>query len=340
MTAIAWSQLSRSLLDDLFNAEALRFDLGERYRVEEGIGEGGQGRVFRGIDRLCNRPVAIKVAKYRPSHLRAEAELLSQLAHPTVSQVFDVGMTPDGLDFLVMQLVGGLRLDVWLEQEGVDLDRRLRLFVRLAEGMAHAHALGVLHRDLKPDNIVVMHADQPVILDWGLSARGGKRSICGSPHFAAPEQLEGHPVTHRADVFALGVLLYVMITGRLPYAREATDFQEFRRVRAGLVLVPLRKRAPSVPARLETVVARAMSAQPGARHPQVEHLIADVEQVREQLRRRRSNRVGWWLVLALACLVLGLVLGWLAHQHVQTGPVDPLTGRSHSAAARPMGALP
>ncbi|MFW5830569.1 MAG: serine/threonine-protein kinase [Planctomycetota bacterium] len=324
MSALAWGQLDAGILDDLFEADSLGLDLGDRYELGAVLGEGGQGVVYQAQDRSCNRQVAVKCARYSGSSIRAEAELLARLAHPAIPQVYDLGTSLDGRDFVAMQLLIGERLDQWLEREP-GLDDRLRVFVRIAEGIEHAHRRGILHRDLKPTNIIVDGTDRdPVILDWGLAAEGGRRSICGSPHFAAPEQLQSQPVDARADVYALGVLLYWLISGDLPYARRVSDFHEFRRVQGGIRLLPLRKRAPAAPRAIERLVQRCMAPQPAGRPGSVQQVIDAVRAVRDALRSSARRRRHWPPLLA--ALLAGVLIGvWTVQRWwLPSADADPL----------------
>jgi serine/threonine-protein kinase len=323
MDAVAWSRLDGGILDGLFDADALGLDLGDRYQLGEVLGEGGQGVVLQAEDRSCHRQVAVKCAKRADNHIRAEAALLSRLAHPAIPQIYDVGCTAEGRDFMALQLVRGRRLDRWLEQDP-PLAERLRVFIRIAEGIDHAHRRNVLHRDLKPTNLAVDDDGEAMILDWGLAAHNGKRSICGSPHFAAPEQLDGQPVDRRADVYALGVLLYWMLSGDLPYARRVSDFQEFRRVRGGLKLLPLRRRQPNAPRGIERLVQRCMATNPAAR-PASAGLVADLVRLEGDRLRGGAAVVRGWGIFLLGLLFGALgggLLAWLTLATADTSPLD------------------
>jgi len=238
MGSVNWDALGGGLLDDVLASESGDPDFGDRYEVREVLGRGGQGTVYRAWDRVIEREVAIKTLRdpglpQRP--LLEEARLLSRLAHPAIPQIYDRGVSPDGGAYAVIQFIQGRRLDQVLRLGEGSLMGRLRLFRGVAGAVAHAHLRGILHRDLKPENVMVSEAGEPYLVDWGLAANGGPRAVCGSPYFAAPEQLDNQPVDARVDVYALGVLLFFVLTGgRLPYSRSVTGFEEFQRQRAAI----------------------------------------------------------------------------------------------------------
>lgn len=336
MTGVDWGSLSHGVLDEIFAETPSGPDFGDRYELRGELGRGGQGVVHRAWDRHLEREVAIKRLRDPGRDQRVlleEARLLARLAHPAVPQVYDRGRSPDGGAYVVMQLVEGQRLDVAVDALPPDPAPRLRLLRGVIAAVAHAHRHGILHRDLKPENIVVDAEGQPYLLDWGLAAIGGPRAVCGSPHFAAPEQLDGQPADRRADIYALGVLLYFVLTGELPYGRAVRDFHEFRRSRAALARVSLRARRPDLPAALEALVERASAAQPGARFADCDALLAALDGVTAGGGRVRPAIV---LAVTAATSLLSLSLGWmLAHAGGPGAQPEPLrlgTGRALPAA--------
>lgn len=277
MPSVPWERLGDDLLDDLLDAGSLHDDLDGRYELGVRLGSGGQGTVYRATDRILGRDVAVKCLHGRTGDLAAEAGLLTGLAHPAIPQIYDRCTLADGGMAIVMQLIEGRRLDRWLKDAKPTIPQRLRVFRAVAGAVAHAHSHNVLHRDLKPGNILVNPDGQAYLVDWGLAAQTDQRAICGSPYFAAPEQLEGQPADVRADVYSLGVLLYYVLSNQLPYHREVSGFQEFRQVRAGLQRVPLTRRVPGLDSRLERICRRAMAAQPAARYADVRALLEDLD---------------------------------------------------------------
>lgn len=208
-----------------------------KYRVEQAIGQGGMGAVFRAWDLRLERPVAIKVmradllgAPDSRVRFRRESQMVARLQHPAIVTVFDYGNLPDGAAFLVMEFVSGEDLRQLLRREGpLTLDRVVSLMDGIAGGVEAAHESGILHRDLKPENILLPKSGTgPKVVDFGVAkmtdsgtTEGGTitllGSIVGTPAYMAPEQLRGEPLDGRGDVYSLGVMGYEMLTGRLPY---------------------------------------------------------------------------------------------------------------------------
>ncbi|NVB78514.1 MAG: serine/threonine protein kinase [Kofleriaceae bacterium] len=216
--------------------------LGGKYRVEQYIGSGAMGSVFRARHTRLPRAYAIKfLHQWLVSddsllkRFEREAELAARLSHPNVISVVDIGEV-DGVTFLVMDLGAGPTLGQLLANARFEPLRACRLIQQLCDGLAHAHDHGLIHRDLKPDNIVVesRNGDEvPRIADFGLAilrdatephtrltARG---MVLGTPHYMAPEMATGHAYDHRVDLFALGVICYELLTGRLPFDGRSGD---------------------------------------------------------------------------------------------------------------------
>jgi len=341
MGSVEWQAIGGGVLDDLFDAPAIGPDFGDRYELRGELGAGGQGRVYRCWDRSCEREVAIKRLRDPGGNqmpLRSEARLLSRLAHPAIPQIYDTGRSPDGGVFVAMQFIDGRRLGEVVHDEELNLAGRVHLFRSIAGAVQHSHARGILHRDLKPENILVTVDYEPYIVDWGLAAHGGPRAICGSPHFAAPEQLEGQVADQRADIYPLGVLFYFILSrGELPYGRRARDFHEFRQLRAGLSQVPLRQRDPRLPAALGRICGTAMAPQPGARYRSVRAMLRDLDSF-EQGRplARDLPQMPWRRLRAAAALIVcaggGFALGSMGGD-AETSTAEPPAPTAASAGS-------
>jgi serine/threonine protein kinase len=186
-----------------------------RYQVEEEIGRGGMGVVYRAWDAQLERRVALKVmdAGYAINH---EAKLLAQLEHPGLAPVYDAGVLPDGRIYYAMRLIQGRRLDEFLRQES-GLPARLRLFEKICEAVAFAHNRGVIHCDLKPQNIMVGEFGEVFVVDWGVARAidGAALPAAGTPQYMAPEQSSpgGQALDARTDIFALGRILRDLMPG-------------------------------------------------------------------------------------------------------------------------------
>jgi len=200
-------ELSDSLVDHLRYVAALPDLSGTRYELEREIGRGGVGVVYAARDRHLNRRVALKVFDFP---MPQEAQLIAQLEHPAIVPIYEAGTLPDGRSFYAMKLVRGTRLDHYLARS-LYLAERLRLIGRVAEAIAFAHARGVIHRDLKPQNVMVGEFGEVYVMDWGVDA------VAGTPAFRAPES----KLDQRSDIYALGILLRFVLPKPQPAALRA-----------------------------------------------------------------------------------------------------------------------
>jgi serine/threonine protein kinase len=191
-------------------------DLGERYEITGRLGRGGMGVVYAAHDRALDRQVAVKVlddlrAGADGARLLGEARILGHLEHPGIVPVHDAGTLSDGRVFYVMKLVRGQRLDAAIEERS--LSERLDLFLRICEAVSFAHSKGVVHRDLKPQNVMLGPFGEVLVMDWGLSAEG---AAGGTPGYMAPEHARDGVGDERTDVYALGVILGDLMTAPSP----------------------------------------------------------------------------------------------------------------------------
>jgi tetratricopeptide (TPR) repeat protein len=238
------ARMAAPLLDA---AAALAGPVPERigaFRVVREIGRGGMGRVFLGerADGQFEQRVAIKLIQDgTPGVLRRfieERRILALLEHPGIARLVDGGLTPGGLPYFAMELVEGEPIDAYCERRGLTLDQRLELFGRVCEAVAYAHHRLVIHRDLKPSNILVTPDGQPKLLDFGIAKLLGPAATdvtrtflsAMTPEFAAPEQIRGAAVSTATDVYSLGVLLYVLLTGERPYDLRGKPPAEVERI--------------------------------------------------------------------------------------------------------------
>ena len=270
--------------------------VGDVYRIVGRVGEGGMGRVYEARHvRLTGRRFAVKImhrAHLRNAELvrrfRREAETAHAAAHPNVVQVFDVADTPDGVPFIVTELLEGEDLADCLEREGkLGLDETIHIVRAVCAALCSAHAQGVVHRDLKPDNVFLLDRERmglppgpPLVklIDFGIARveetheanRTRTGVIMGTPAFMAPEQARGERVDLRADVYAVGAILYRCLTGRLPYTGEDPASM----LTALLTHEPEHPRAiaPEIPQSVELVIERAMARDPDDRWASLEDL--------------------------------------------------------------------
>ena len=263
-----------------------------RFRVDGLLGEGAMGRVFRAFDPDMERRVAIKVLDSAQARTPQGAErflrelkALRALRHPNVIRVYDAGLRPDGAPFYVMEYLDGESLGtVFRRTPRLPLDLALQVAHDVASGLNAVHAAGMIHRDVKPDNIyLVGPAGAPTsvkIIDFGLARVTGqshltaKGIIVGTVEYMAPEQTVGDPVGRRADVYALGVIMYRMLTGRLPFLGDTGTILAHQLVTQA---VPPSAHNPEIPPAVERLVASAMRKLPRNRPPSMQDFLEDLE---------------------------------------------------------------
>jgi WD40 repeat protein len=274
----------------------LHVESGARYAEGPALGRGGMGEVVAAEDLHLGRPIAIKRLHLRDpdpdtvSRFVNEARLTSRLDHPGVPPVHDVALGPDGAPFFTMKRVEGRSLSDLVTAGELSRARRLEVFLKVCDTVAYAHARGVLHRDLKPGNVMVGAFGEVWVLDWGLARdpepagfapHTDPRAVLGTPAFMPPEQARGalDELDARSDGYALGAMLYTLLTGRLPFLGDGARI--LRELRDGAT-VPRPSASAAVPWELDAIVARATAPRPEDRYPTVAGLAADVRAFLEE----------------------------------------------------------
>jgi serine/threonine-protein kinase len=268
-----------------------------RYALRGFIGKGAMARVYLAEDTRTHRPVAVKILSLSPAQrtqaraserLFREAQAAAKIGHPAIVEVFDVGEHQDGSPFLVMEHLFGESLGDFLRRDGkVDVDIGLPILQQVASGLGAAHAVGVVHRDVKPDNIfLVGEPGDPYavkVVDFGLAKLEALSSVTatgtavGTLEYMAPEQVLGDAPDARTDVYGLGVVMYRMFTGDLPFkSRDDADLLAEQIYR---VPPPPSERAKELDASLDAVVLRAMRKSPANRYPSMAALRDDLERL-------------------------------------------------------------
>ena len=251
----------------------------DRYRLEQRLAVGGMGTVYEATDERLNRRVAVKLLKEElvddprfVERFRREARAVAALSHPNIASVFDYG-ADDGRDFIVMELIEGRDLAELLRSGPLPPDRAAGIAAQSCDALAHAHASGIVHRDVKPANIIVSVNDRVKVTDFGIARAIGETtltaagSVLGTANYLAPEQASGESVGPAADQYAMGVVLFEMLTGQVPFSGTSPIGIAMRHVSD---VIP----APSsivreVPATLDEITARATAKDPSERYSEI-----------------------------------------------------------------------
>jgi serine/threonine-protein kinase len=268
-----------------------------RYEIVEVLGEGGMGTVYRVRHRTLERALALKALRRDlasdrdlPQRFIQEAKAAAAVDHPNVVQITDFGTLDTGQPYFVMELLEGEPLSRLMTAGALQADRVIGIAIQVAEALGAAHQAGVIHRDLKPDNIQVRrigHQDVVKVLDFGLAKIAGASRLTragivyGTPHYMSPEQAAGDPSDHRVDIYALGVVMYEMLTSRLPF--EAESFTGVLAKHMYMDAPPPSSVRPDIGPHLDAIVMRCLAKQPVDRHATMGDLIHELSAERAKL---------------------------------------------------------
>ena len=267
-----------------------------RYHIERKLGAGGMGAVYLAKDKQLDRHVALKTPFFEREddentvkRFMREAHAAATIRHPNVCPVYDVGEY-EGRYFLTMAYVNGRSLAEWIQQaDQTDVETKLEIVEKLARGIQAAHDRGILHRDLKPGNILINEEEEPFLIDFGMARRFDREetlltvtgAIAGTPAYMAPEQIsgDGDQIGPATDIYSLGVILYEMLTGTMPFSGNLATM-------LGSIVannpIPLRSYCPDLDPALESICHRAMAKEPGDRY-------ASASEFADAIRNRASE---------------------------------------------------
>ena len=264
--------------------------LDDRYEILELIGSGGMANVYKARCHRLNRLVAIKILKSDLAdnadfrrRFHDESQAVAQLSHANIVSVYDVSTNPDR-EYIVMELIDGITLKQYMERRGrMDWRESLHFITQIMRGLSHAHSRGIIHRDIKPQNIMVLRDGSVKVADFGIAclANAGQtltQEALGSVHYISPEQARGDRIDARSDIYSAGVVLYEMLTGRLPFEGDSAVSVAIQHLSS----VPLAPRDidPSIPEPLELICMKAMNSDPNKRYASADAMIEDLEKFR------------------------------------------------------------
>ena len=267
--------------------------LDNRYEIIECIGTGGMAVVYKARDHRLNRLVAVKILKPELAsdadfrrRFHDESQAVAMLSHANIVSVYDVSRS-DGLNYIVMELIDGLTLKQYMQRRGTPLNWReaVHFIIQIMRALSHAHSRGIIHRDIKPHNIMVLRDGSVKVTDFGIARLASAaqstmtQEAIGSVHYISPEQAKGSHVDCRTDIYSAGVVLYEMITGRLPFEGDTPVAVAIQHIKS--IPIPPRDLNPDVPRALEAITLRAMAPELGQRYASADEMLEDLKEFRK-----------------------------------------------------------
>ena len=267
--------------------------LDDRYEILELIGAGGMANVYKALCHRLNRYDAVKIMRDDTAadecfrkRFRTESQAVAMLSHPNIVSVYDVSHN-ENIEYIVMELVDGITLKQYMKEHGaLPTDEVLNFSIQIAKALAHAHSKGIIHRDIKPQNVMLLKDGLIKVADFGIAAlqndiEESTNETVGSVHYIAPEQARGAAADARSDIYSLGIVMYEMMTGRLPYVGKSDVEVAVKHMNTEAV--PPRTIVPGIPEELERICLKAMATDITDRYQSAGELLSDLEQFRKQL---------------------------------------------------------
>jgi len=265
--------------------------LDNRYEILEVIGTGGMAVVYKARCHRLNRLVAIKILKDDYSQdeefrrrFHAESQAVAMVSHPNIVSVYDVSSSEEA-DYIVMELIDGISLKQYMEKKGVlNWKETLHFAIQIAKALEHAHSKGIVHRDIKPHNVMVLKNGSVKVADFGIARLMSKgntltKEALGSVHYISPEQAKGGRVDNRSDIYSLGVVMYEMMAGRPPYDGESPVSVAIQHINGGAQMPSTLN--PNIPGGLEQIIMKAMANGPADRYATAAEMLFDMDEFRK-----------------------------------------------------------
>lgn len=266
--------------------------LDDRYEIIELIGSGGMANVYKALCHRLNRYDAVKIMRDETAantelrrRFRAESQAVAMLSHPNIVSVYDVSHNDD-VEYIVMELIDGITLKQYLQKKSVlDPAEVLDFTIQTAKALEHAHSKGIIHRDIKPQNIMLLKDGMIKVADFGIASlentvEENNGETVGSVHYIAPEQARGEAPDARSDIYSLGIVMYEMLTGRLPYVGNSDVEVAVKHMNTDPVTP--RDIVPSIPEELERICLKSMNSNIDERYQTASEMLADLEQYKAQ----------------------------------------------------------
>lgn len=260
--------------------------ISDRYEIIDKVGSGGMSDVYKAKCHKLNRFVAIKVLKNEfsedrsfVSKFKVEAQSAAGLSHPNIVNVFDVG-EDEGIHYIVMELIEGITLKKYIERKGkLPVKEAVSILIQVSQGIEAAHNNHIIHRDIKPQNIIISKEGKVKVTDFGIARAASTNTISsnamGSVHYISPEQAKGGFIDEKSDIYSLGITLYEMLTGKVPFEGDSTVSVALQHVQNDLPSPKIY--VPDLPISVERIIEKCTQKKPDRRYLKVSSLIADLK---------------------------------------------------------------